>query len=361
MATVQDSGRVPVETWISVCPGGLWEVRRKRLGERSRGDTTPMMGSLCKVKVRRKTVTEENTLPTSSPEQESTAVVNCSEQTTSYPRSQESVLQVPLDEWLVLRMGEGQCDITEGCLEGMRAGEMCEFTVSAWNAACSDVDGTQTKNTTSQASSQTDCFTLELHSLTPGQESWQMTAEEKWAWVLSHKQRGGLRFGKGDIWGAADCYCRAVKLAITLQVQTRGKLVDETLKEDEENEDEDEDEDEGAESPNDSTIPNEEYKTVKAELHCNLSLCQLKLGQLGKSKDSSIKATELNPKSTKAWYRHGQACLQLGELEESRMAFGKILELQPDSASARTALKQVNSKLKDLDSKLGQRLSKMFN
>lgn len=238
-----------------------------------------------------------------------------------------------------------------------------QFTISAWNAACCDVDGTQTKNTSAQGSSQqTDCFTLELHSLTPGQESWQMTAEEKWAWVLSHKQRGGLRFGKGDIWGAADCYCRAVKLAITLQVQTRGNPVVETPKEDEEKEDEDEDEDEGAESPNDSTIPNEEeYKTVKAELHCNLSLCQLKLGQLGKSKESSIKATELNPKSTKAWYRHGQACLQLGELEESRIAFGKILELQPDSASARIALKQVNSKLKDLDSKLGQRLSKMFN
>ncbi|XP_016320603.1 FK506-binding protein-like isoform X1 [Sinocyclocheilus anshuiensis] len=374
MTTVQVP--VPGETsWISVCPGGLWEVCRRWLGERKRGDITPMMGSLCKVKVQRSTVMEGNTLRTASQEQESTASVDSSGQATSYPRSQDSVLQLPLDEWCLLRMGEGQCDITEGCLEGMRAGEMCEFTISAWNAknskaAGSDANGTQTENTTEQGSSQqSDCFTVQLHSLTPGQESWQMTPGEKWTWVLSHKQRGGQRFGNGDIWGATDCYCRAVKLAITLNGKTRRKPVDETFKEGVDGEDDDDaaltpcfdKENEQAECADVSIPTEEEYKTVKAELHCNLSLCQLKSGQLGKSRDSSIKATELNPKSTKAWYQLGQACLQLGELEESRMAFGKILELQPDSESARTALKQVNNRLKDLDSKLGQRLSKMFN
>uniref|UniRef100_A0A8C2HQQ2 FKBP prolyl isomerase like n=1 Tax=Cyprinus carpio TaxID=7962 RepID=A0A8C2HQQ2_CYPCA len=370
MTTVQVPAPVPGETsWISACPGGLWEVRRRWLGERKRGDLTPMMGSLCKVKVWRST-------DTASQEQESTASVGSGEQATSHPRSQDSVLQLPLDEWCLLRMGEGQCDITEGCLEGMRAGEMCEFTISAWNAknskaVGSDANGTQTENTTGQGSSrQSDCFTLQLHSFTPGQESWQMTPGEKWAWVLSHKQRGGQRFGNGDIWGATDCYCRAVKLAITINGKTRRNASSTGFKEGVDGEDDEDDaaltpcfdkENEQAEGADVSIPTEEEYKTVKAELHCNLSLCQLKLGQLGKSRDSSIKATELNPKSTKAWYRLGQACLQLGELEESRMAFGKILELQPDSASARTALKQVNSRLKDLDSKLGQRLSKMFN
>lgn len=195
-----------------------------------------------------------------------------------------------------------------------------------------------------------------------------MTPGEKWAWVQSHKQRGGLRFGSGDIWGAADCYCRAVKLAITLQDQTRRNADAEKSKE---GADEDvetalaspnEGEKEEAEGFGDSDAPTDEaYKTVKAELHSNLSLCQFKLGQFGKARDSGIKATELNPASTKAWYRLGQACMQLGELEDSREAFGKILELQPDSVSARTALKQVNSRLKDLNNKLGQRLSKMFN
>lgn len=127
MTTVQVPAPVPGETsWVSACPGGLWEVRRRWLGDRKRGDITPMLGSLCKVKVRRSTVTEGETQHTASQEQESTARVDSSEQATSHPRSQDSVLQLPLDEWCLLRMGEGQCDITEGCLEGMRAGEMCE-------------------------------------------------------------------------------------------------------------------------------------------------------------------------------------------------------------------------------------------
>ncbi|KAA0706989.1 hypothetical protein E1301_Tti002309 [Triplophysa tibetana] len=360
-------------SWISSCPGGLWEVYRRWLGPRLHGDVTPTMGSLCKVKVRRKNVAEENTLQTYSNEHESTAVANSSEQTTSYPRSQDSVLQIPLDEWCLLRMGEGQCDIIESCLEGMKAGEMCVFTIRAWNAktlnaTCSDANGPQTKSATGEGLSQQFLgFTLQLHSLTSGQESWQMTPGEKWGWVQSHKQRGGQRFGNGDIWGAADCYCRAVKLTITLQVQTRRNTEAEKSKEGV-----DEDNETALESPNggemeeaknsdDSNTPaNEEYKTVKAELHSNLSLCQFKLGQLEKARDSGMKATELNPASTKAWYRLGQACMQLGELEDAREAFGKILELQPDSVSARTALKQVNSRLKDLNNKLGQRLSKMF-
>ncbi|XP_055044194.2 FK506-binding protein-like [Misgurnus anguillicaudatus] len=357
----------PAETsWISACPGGLWKVSRRWLGPRPKGDNTPMMGSLCKVKVRRKS---DNTLHTYSDEQESIANVDCSQQASSYPRTQDSVLQVPLDEWFLLRMGEGQCDIIEGCLEGMKAGEMCEFTLSAWNektasAICGDATFPQSESATGQ---QFLCFTLQLHSVTSGKESWQMTPGEKWSWVLSHKQWGGQRFGNGDIWGAADCYCRAVKLAITLHGQTQRntkEMSEEGVEEDNDNTlpSSDAKEEDEAESSSDSNIPTEEeYKTVKAELHSNLSLCQLKLGQFGKARDGSIKATELNPKSTKAWYRLGQACLQLGELDESRMAFEKMLELQPDSASARSALKQVNSKLKDLDSKLSQRLSKMFN
>lgn len=45
---------------------------------------------------------------------------------TAFPRCQDSVLQVPLGDWTTLRLGEGQCDITEACVEGMRAGEKCE-------------------------------------------------------------------------------------------------------------------------------------------------------------------------------------------------------------------------------------------
>lgn len=191
-----------------------------------------------------------------------------------------------------------------------------------------------------------------------------MLPAEKWTWVLSHKQRGSQRFGKGDIWGATHSYCCAVKLLITLKRHTRGKdgvpNVDGSKACNKES-------DSGTQALNRQTETNgthiqteEEYRTIKAELHSNLSLCQLRLGQPGKAKDSGSKAIALDPTNIKAWYRLGQACLQLEDFAEARQAFGKVIELQPSSASAQNALKQVNAKAKEFDNKLGQRLSKMF-
>lgn len=116
-------------SWISVSPSGLWEVHRRWKGERKRGDNTPLLGSVCKIKVCLKNHTKDiNTQPLSSNDTESAVSVS-SVQVTEHPRSQDSVLQVPLDRWMVLRVGEGQCDVIEGCLEGMRAGETCEVSV----------------------------------------------------------------------------------------------------------------------------------------------------------------------------------------------------------------------------------------
>lgn len=42
------------------------------------------------------------------------------------PRQLDSVLQIPLGEWTTLKVGEGQCDVTEACVEAMRAGEACQ-------------------------------------------------------------------------------------------------------------------------------------------------------------------------------------------------------------------------------------------
>lgn len=45
---------------------------------------------------------------------------------TTFVRCLDSVLQVPVGDWTTIRFGEGQCDITEACVERMRAGETCE-------------------------------------------------------------------------------------------------------------------------------------------------------------------------------------------------------------------------------------------
>ncbi|XP_060792900.1 FK506-binding protein-like isoform X2 [Neoarius graeffei] len=354
-------------SWISVSPSGLWEVHRRWKGERKRGDDTPLLGSICKIRVRLKNSTEVNIQPLSSNETEP-AVSDGPVQVTEYPRSQESVLQVPLDTWMMLRMGEGQCDIIEGCLEGMRAGETCEFTVRPHQQhlkmASSDIHAAQLERTGEEKQVKSECFSLQLHSFTPGKESWQMLPAEKWIWVLSHKQRGSQRFSKGDIWGAMHSYCCAVKLLITLKGQTRGKdgvpNVDGSRACDKERDFETQAVNRETETKSTRIQTEAEYRTMKAELHSNLSLCQLRLGQPAKAKDSSSKATALDPANIKAWYRFGQACLQLEDFVEARQAFGKVLELQPSSASAQNALKQVNAKAKEFDSKLGQRLSKMF-
>ncbi|XP_036388164.1 uncharacterized protein fkbpl [Megalops cyprinoides] len=407
-----------VTSWVSVCPGGLWKVLRRRTQERGVGDQTPKMGSLCKIRVQAKTDRCPDTQTQDSPCGE---VTDASAQVVPYPRSQTSVLQVPLNAWAFVRLGEGQCDVVEGCVEGMKAGEKCELLVTAVESDSKPKPGfAQPSGGTGERCPTKDglaaqgrphdsplCFVVELHSFTPGWESWEMTPGGKWAWVKGHRERGGQRFREGDVWGAADCYSRALKLLITLKGEKGGEKHGKkggeeeggetkgVIQEKEEGEsrqdgggqDEMEGEQrnrtgvEGASKVTDSvtrsekTVPEnmlktfpeeecplseEEYNTVKAGLHSNLSLCQLRLGQPAKAQRSSSKATELDPTSVKAWYRLGQACSQIGELAMARAALKRVLELQPGSASALKALREVDARERDLDSKLGKRLSKMF-
>lgn len=98
----------------------------------------PRLGSLCRVRVCLKANLDETGCPVSDEGDEKLSI--CSDQpiteltevpARAFQRCQSSVLQVPLDDWTMLRLGEGQCDITEACVEGMRAEEQCEVkTVS---------------------------------------------------------------------------------------------------------------------------------------------------------------------------------------------------------------------------------------
>lgn len=179
-----------------------------------------------------------------------------------------------------------------------------------------------------------------------------MSTGEKWVWVKSHKERGGVRFRSGDVWGAADSYSRALKLLITIQWHFR-----EVSSNGQEEKQKESDAYDGVQSLPSVT----EYKTTKAELHSNLSLCQLKLNQPECARNSAAKATELDPAGAKAWYRLGQACQIVNDLEQAREAFHKLLELQPHSPAALKALKHIASRKKETNTQLGLRLSKMFS
>lgn len=117
-----------VTSWVSVCPRGLWEVcqRRKRGAEPAdpSGDVYPGIGSLCRVRVQLQG--EPTNVPELSLKPDLPIAVLSDAQVPPLQRSQGTMLQVPLGDWIILRLGEGQCDITEGCVEGMRAGDKCE-------------------------------------------------------------------------------------------------------------------------------------------------------------------------------------------------------------------------------------------
>lgn len=115
-----------VSTWVSVSPAGLWEVRRKWIGQRKGGVHTPLLGSICKVRASHKENTQPQNSDLAEPEISGHYVM-----VTEHPRCPDSVLQVPLDRWVGLRLGEGQCDIIEACLEGMRAGETCQVSFNS--------------------------------------------------------------------------------------------------------------------------------------------------------------------------------------------------------------------------------------
>lgn len=362
-----DHDGIDVTSWVSVCPRGLWKVQQKwtRKGSQqtvsnSADDASrsssycPRMGSLCRVRVRLKADVDEAESSVSEKgdeklsDQPDQLVTDLTEAVAvAFPRCHDSVLQVPLGDWTTLRLGEGQCDITEACVEGMRAGEKCEILLSPVGNG-PDVSINQPAEEKLPL-----CATIELQVFTPGRESWEMSPAEKWEWVKSHKERGGVRFRSGDVWGAADSYSRALKLLITLHGRVR----------------EAENKGQEAEEQKDTNTSDEtqhlpsanEFKTIKAELHSNLSLCQLKLNQPEQAKASAAKATQLEPAGAKAWYRLGQACQMLNELEEARQAFRELLKLQPESASALKALKHIASREKETNAQLGLRLSKMFS
>ncbi|XP_029975324.1 peptidyl-prolyl cis-trans isomerase FKBP5 [Salarias fasciatus] len=349
-----DEAAMSITSWVSVCPRGLCKVQQKQARERRlqtpadlvhntscSSSYSPRLGSLCRVRVRLKADVDDSQTSVSEELDEKLSITDLTDTApVAFPRCHDSVLQVPMGEWTTLRLGEGQCDVVERCLEKMRAGEKCEILL----AAVGNIPDVSVSKEPSENGPL--CATVELQAFTPGKESWEMAPTEKWEWVKSHKERGGVRFRSGDVWGAAHSYSQALKLLITLSTHVT----------DAETNGHTDAADEARHLPS-----AREFKTMKAELHSNMSLCQLKLNQPERAKDSAAKATELEPGAAKAWYRLGQACQTVGELEEAKRAFRRLLELQPEFPAALKALKDIAAREKATNTQLGLRLSKMFS
>lgn len=117
-----------IDFFYSVLNTGLQYVS-SFLPERS-SDYCPKLGSLCRVRVLLKANADDAHGPVCDKRGERLSDTDVTEFVdTSFLRCQNSALQIPVGDWVTLRLGEGQCDITETCLEGMRAREKCEVRV----------------------------------------------------------------------------------------------------------------------------------------------------------------------------------------------------------------------------------------
>merc|ERR1740117_1701524 len=78
----------------------------------------------------------------------------------------------------------------------------------------------------------------------------------------------------------------------------------------------------------------------EAQLGCllNLAACQLRLEQPLKTIAACDLATALDEKSVKAWFRRGQACLALGQVDAARKDLTRACQLAPSSREIRDEL-----------------------
>ncbi|KAL5740497.1 hypothetical protein ACOSQ2_029677 [Xanthoceras sorbifolium] len=86
-------------------------------------------------------------------------------------------------------------------------------------------------------------------------------------------------------------------------------------------------------------------------LHLNVAACFLKLGECRKSIEASNKVLDANPAHVKALYRRGMAYMALGEFEDARNDFNKMMKVdkssEPDATAALSKLKRAEQEFEN--------------
>ena len=122
-----------------------------------------------------------------------------------------------------------------------------------------------------------------------------------------------------------------------------------------------------AKMPGQTTTPvsHEQMATIK-ELKLvhfnNLAMCHLKHGpNLQKAKMNCTKALDIDPKNVKALFRRGKCYAQLGEIDEAKEDFDRVLELQPDNKDAVRELRALKSQFAAQRKKEQKRFAGLFD
>lgn len=82
----------------------------------------------------------------------------------------------------------------------------------------------------------------------------------------------------------------------------------------------------------------EEKKTLLLSANLNLALCYLKINDYPEARSAATAAIELDPANEKAFFRRGQALLNIGDAEVAVDDFKKVLELEPNNKAAQNQL-----------------------
>ena len=94
--------------------------------------------------------------------------------------------------------------------------------------------------------------------------------------------------------------------------------------------------------PADFLAEGADFNASDVQLGCllNIAACQLRLEQPLKAIAACDLATALDEKSVKAWFRRGQACLALGQVDAARKDLTRACQLAPSSREIRDELEK---------------------
>eukprot|EP00440_Ansanella_granifera_P010482 gb/GFBE01011369.1/.p1 GENE.gb/GFBE01011369.1/~~gb/GFBE01011369.1/.p1 ORF type:complete len:214 (+),score=63.93 gb/GFBE01011369.1/:1-642(+) len=104
----------------------------------------------------------------------------------------------------------------------------------------------------------------------------------------------------------------------------------------------------------------EEVRKLKQSTHLNMAACYLKVGEHKKCIDACSKALAAGPLS-KAFFRRGQAHLELRNLDEAKMDFEQARALEPNDPAIEKELRRLKAAFSQHDAKEKKRYAKMFS
>ncbi|XP_018331600.1 FK506-binding protein 59 isoform X2 [Agrilus planipennis] len=174
-------------------------------------------------------------------------------------------------------------------------------------------------------------YNLTLKNFEKAKEVWSLDSEQRIEHAKMFKEKGTDYFKAGKL-----------KLATKLYKKILSFLEHEK--------------DDGSQSDDKKS----QTKDLILSANLNLSLCYLKQNEDFDAKKYATSALEIDPNNAKAYFRRGQALLNLGEPDEAAKDFAEVLRIEPDNQAAKVQQLLCVKKLKEVKQKEKKIYANMF-